>query len=146
MALALTWPVGQEVKLEGSNIRRAPLSPVAAYAFAAAIGGTLTGLAIGAGALLLRRSSAGVGDTLTIAAAGVGLLAIALQWRGGLQPLPERKAQVPRRWLLWRRPAVTAAAFGLMIDAGALTHLRYASAYVLAVLVFLAPSALAAAS
>jgi hypothetical protein len=76
-----------------------------------------------------------VAVVLTIA--GVALL---LQWTGRVAPLPERHVQVPRYWLQWRRRSTTAAAFGVMLGAGFLTRLKYATAYTLAAILLLAPT------
>lgn len=46
-------------------------------------------------------------------------------------PLPERRTQVPRHWLLWRRRSLAAAGFGLIIGSGVPTHLKHPSAYAL---------------
>jgi hypothetical protein len=138
MALVLTWPVGRA----GTETRdtRAPLGPVAAYALASLLGGAATGFALAQAAAVVRGASASAELALVIAAAGIGAAAVVLQWLGRLRPLPERSAQVPRGWLLWRSRTHAAAAFGLVIGSGALTHLKHAAAYVLAALVVLAPS------
>jgi hypothetical protein len=140
MALVLTWPVGRDVKITGENRGLPPIAPPIAYVVAATLGGTITGAAVGALGVSLRSGLGNFSGALTGGAVTIALVAIVLQWQGKLAPLPERRAQVPRHWLLWRRPALTAAAFGLMIGAGVLTHLRYASAYVLGALLLIAPS------
>jgi hypothetical protein len=136
MELTLTWPVGHEDS--GGDRRIAPFLPVAAYALASTVGGATAGLLLGeVGAI---GSAAGISALVRGSGVAVVAVAVVCQIRGRLGPLPERRSQVPRRWLLWRRPAVTAAAFGLVIGAGALTRLKHASAYALAAVVVLAPS------
>jgi hypothetical protein len=124
MGFVLTWPVGRATDSRPGGAPP-PLVPVAAYASASVLGGAATGFALA---------------QLAVAALVTAAAAVTLQWTGRLRPLPERRAQVPRRWLLWRRRTLAAAAFGLVIGSGALTYLRHASAYVLAALIVLAQS------
>jgi hypothetical protein len=65
--------------------------------------------------------------------------------RGQMGRLPERHEQVPRRWLTWKRRWLTAAAYGAILGAGFVTHLRYPSMYVLALAALVAPSSTLAA-
>jgi hypothetical protein len=137
MELTLTWPVGRDEDGRGGR-RLAPPLPVVAYALATTVGGALTGLLLGElGAVA---SAAGIGPVVRGIAVAVVAVALVCQLRGRVRPLPERSSQVPRRWLLWRRPALTAAAFGLVIGSGALTRLKHAIAYALAAIVVIAPS------
>jgi hypothetical protein len=91
------------------------------------------------------RSMLGVPVTAVLAIGSpVVLVASVLQVRGRVSPLPERRAQVPTRWLQWRSRASTATAFGLVIGAGAFTRLRHATAWVLALALVAAPTIWAA--
>jgi hypothetical protein len=137
MELTLTWPVGRDEDGRGGR-RLAPPLPVVAYALATTVGGALAGLLLGElGAVA---SASGISPVVRGIAVAVVAVALVCQLRGRVRPLPERSSQVPRRWLLWRRPALTAAAFGLIIGSGALTRLKHASAYALAAVVVIAPS------
>jgi hypothetical protein len=111
---------------------------VVAYALASTVGGAFTGLLLGQ--LGSIGSSAGIDPVVRGFAVAVAAVAIVCEVRGSVRPLPERSSQVPRRWLLWRRPALTAAAFGLVIGSGALTRLKHAIAYALAAIVVIAPT------
>jgi hypothetical protein len=144
MAIVLTWPVGRDGE-GASGSTPPPVSPVAVYVLATTLGGAATGVVIGAiGAGLASVTSLHLVAAWALAVAAV---AVALQSRGCVAPLPERRAQVPRRWVFWRSRELSAAAFGLMIGSGALTRVQHAAAYVLAAAVLLAPSiALAAAA
>jgi hypothetical protein len=74
---------------------------------------------------------------LALGAAALLVVAAAVQeLRGQVAPLPQNVAQVPRRWLLWRRRWATAGAFGLVIGTGTLTTLVHAAAWALAAVVF----------
>jgi hypothetical protein len=68
------------------------------------------------------------------------LVALIFEARAKIHPLPERQRQVPRRWLTWSKRALTAAAFGVLLGAGAFTHLWHASMYLLALFVFTSPN------
>ena len=139
MGFVLTWPVGH-----ATHSRRgsppAPALPVVAYTLAAALGGGVAGYGLAQAGTLASETSYTVDAALVATASAIALTAIVLQWYGRVDPLPERQAQVPRQWLLWRRPPFTAAAFGVMIGSGVLTRLMHATAYVLAAMVVVAPS------
>lgn len=140
MAAVLTWPVGRAAPAHS----KPPFAPVAAYVGGCAAGGMAVGTALGlaaAGASTVP----GADVVLTAVIVAGALVTAALQWTGRMGPLPERRAQVPRHWLLWRRRSLTAACFGLMIGCGVLTHVKHPSAYVLAALILLVPTPLAGA-
>jgi uncharacterized membrane protein YdbT with pleckstrin-like domain len=136
-----TWPVGCAGQPQySSSAHAAAGTPVASYVLACTCGGfvgaSLLGL-LGTGLRELLGISSG--SLLAVAFPIVGVAAVC-QLAGRVAPLPERHAQVPQRWLLWRRRSLTAVAFGLVIGAGALTYLWHATAWVLAVLVVAAPT------
>jgi hypothetical protein len=134
----LAQPVGCGVNREHAQTkRRPPFIPVATYAVAMVAGSSISSSFIFTVASVARQGSRPV---LWGAAGAVAALAAILQLSGRVAPLPERKAQVPRRWTTWRRKAATAAAFGFVLGMGFFTLLHHASIYVLALLVALAPS------
>jgi hypothetical protein len=139
MRAVLTWPVG---RAENANPRSRPAAagPVVAYAIRATLGGGLVGelIAWEGDSLLGLGTAAELGVVLITVALVV--TAAALEWNGRISPLPERRAQVPRHWLLWGSRTSTAGAFGLMIGAGVFTHLKHAVVYAVAALILLAPS------
>ena len=137
----LTWPVGRERHSRSSSSPqpRPPATPVLAYAAGASAGGALTGLVLG-GAGMLASHARPLWIVLSGIATAVALTAVVLQARGRVRPLPQLRAQVPRYWLTWRRPAATALAFGAMIGSGVLTYAEYAVVYVLAAAVVVAAS------
>lgn len=137
-----TWPVGHAAH-RGSRSGVPPVRPIVVYVTASVLGGIAMGSLLGAVGLGLRAAGS-PRSHLLIALSPVVLLAAVCQARGTVSPLPERRAQVPTRWLLWHRSSVTAMAFGAMIGAGVFTRLRHASAWTVAVLVVAAPSLLAA--
>jgi hypothetical protein len=143
MGVALTWPVG---RAENRDVPAAPLSPVLAYLAAATASGAIAGVTLGGPGAVLQSASDPALSALRILAVATVVLAAALQWSGRLSPLPERRVQVPRRWLLWRSRTLTAAAFGMIIGLGFLTHLKHASAYALGALVLIAPTLATAAA
>jgi hypothetical protein len=137
MGLVLTWPVGRAADGDGST-QPAPAGPVLAYLAGTTLGGTLTGLVVGAVVALL----APLPDEVRLVAAGALLLAaVVAELRGTVAPLPERRGQVPRTWLAW--PSRTLA-FGIMIGAGVATFLKHAVAYALLAIALVAPSPWAA--
>lgn len=140
MALTLTWPVGHDTDRTRTRQTAPRLGPVAAYTLSSAIGGALVGAGIAQLGAAVRDVGSAAVAALTIVVAGVVVVAVVLEWEGRLSPLPERRAQVPRHWLLWRHRTLTGAAFGLVIGAGVFTHLRHAAAYALAAVAVLAPS------
>lgn len=141
MGLVLTWPVGHARSKPDTAIPAG--RPVLAYVVGSLLGGAATGLVLGALGTVVR-DSLGTAAPSIAAAIAIATAAIALEWRGTVAPLPERRQQVPRQWLLWRRREATALVFGLIIGAGAFTYLKHASAYVVAVLCTIAPSPAAA--
>lgn len=142
---ALTWPVGRAAHDPRSDAQPAPAPPVLAYVTATLLAGIAVAAAIGAAAGAAR-DGLGVSPQAVLAvAAPVALLAAACQLAGRMRPFPERRAQVPTRWLQWRHRTLTAAAFGLMIGGGA-TYLRHATAWILVLLLVAAPSVTAAAA
>ena len=138
-----SWPVGCANHCETlDRSEKAPLLPVLAYMTGCAIAGASTGFLLALLGAVVRDASP-LADLLTTAAAvTLVLAAVLLELKGRVAPLPQLKAQVPRRWLAWRRRAWTAGAFGLVIGSGVLTHLQHAVAYALAALILLAPSPL----
>jgi hypothetical protein len=138
MALVLTWPVGRASDATGRY--RPPFAPVAVYWLTSALSGALTALALVSAVAFLRRTSAAAAVTVAVLASGVAVVATGCEWRGSVRPLPDRRRQVPRRWLMWKHKTLTAAAFGLMIGSGVLTHLKHAAAYVLAAIIVMAPA------
>jgi hypothetical protein len=141
MGLVLTWPVGRDADRQRQG---APTGPVLAYLAAASVSGALAGAAVGGIGSALRSAGSGMPTILAAAAAAAVIAAAGLQWHGRLAPLRERQVQVPRRWLLWRSRTMTAAAFGLVIGSGFLTHVKHATAYALGALALVAPTMLAA--
>jgi hypothetical protein len=122
---------------------RSPLTPILGYVLASAIGGTLTGAALGAFGWLAQPAHR---QAWLWSLLGLAVMAVLLQWRGAFRPLLQRRRQVPRRWLLSPSRLPTALAFGLVIGAGALTYLQFATTYVLAVLVVLTENTFAGAA
>jgi hypothetical protein len=140
-----TWPVGPAHDDEKPVATRPPpLAPTAAYAVASTLSGAVTGLALGALAVL----ADDVMPTwqVALALAPVVLVASVNQARGVMWPLPERRRQVPRRWLFWPRRWVIGAAFGATIGIGWLTYLQHAAAWAAAATLLLAPSITASAA
>ena len=124
-----SWPVGCAAE-EESRADPARFAPVLTYAVSAALGGAITGGLVAAfGSALIAFHLPHV--AIVIGAAALTSAAILLQISGRVSPLPERRAQVPRYWLLWRRTEATAAAFGAMIGSCALTYIEHSVVYVL---------------
>jgi hypothetical protein len=122
------WPVGRVPDDE-----RAPLAPVVAYVIGMVVGAVAVALTLSAAGDRLARLD---GTSRLVAQAMLGavaVLAVVLQARGRIAPLPERRRQVPRAWLFWRHRAATGLAFGLMLGVSVLTLLHHATIYVLAV-------------
>ena len=135
---SFTWPVGRAAQRR-SVARRAPLGPVLAYVLASTLGGIATAMLLAVGGRVSDLDAVAPVvkvAVLVVVASGTAVLELADR----ISPLPERRRQVPRRWLAWRRQWVAAAAFGAVIGAGVLTHLRHAAAYFVGALVLLAPS------
>lgn len=138
MGLVLTWPVGRADHRQSDS--RPAAGPVLAYVLASAAGAGAVALAIALVARSIAETSVVADDFVRAFAVAIGLLAVILQARGRVRPLPERRAQVPRGWLTWTSRTRTAVAFGVMIGSSVLTHMRHASVYVIGALVVLAPS------
>jgi len=122
-------PVGCRPRRPAEGLRRPPLSPVLAYALAAIAGGMLVGttLAFIGDGLARALPGAAVRGALVFVAL-LGAAAIWLEMSGRVAPLPQRHAQVPRRWTLWGSKSRTAAAFGFMLGASVFTYLHHATA------------------
>jgi hypothetical protein len=136
-----TWPVGREHNASARDGRRSRLPPAAAYVAGTVIGGSAAGLLlglIGSGAADIRLRP--LHEALMIALLALAVMASGLELLGRVEPLPESRAQVPKRWLFWRRRWKTGLAFGLMLGAGVFTHMQHAALYVLAVVIVLAGS------
>jgi hypothetical protein len=139
MNLVFAQPVGCRLDDEGSALRRPAATPVVAYAAAAVAGGGAVGaLLAGAGAAV---GELHTGATFGIAIAALCAVAAILQARGRVRPLPQRHAQVPRRWTLWKSRSKLGMAFGAMLGAGAMTYLHYAAMYLLAAIALASQSA-----
>lgn len=138
MHSVLTWPVGRAAN-RFEDVRAPGIRPVVAYVAAAIVGGAGTGTMLGVLGLVARGD--GAVRTVCIGTATIVVsLALLLQWRGRVHPLPERRRQVPRRWLNWQNLPRTAAAYGLMIGSGWPIYLGHAVAYCVAVVMIAAPS------
>ena len=141
MTEVFTWPVGRAVESEyGGRTTGTPLRYVLTYVVFATAGGALTGFALAAVGSSVWALGAVPAWLVLFTAALLALTAIVLELQGRISPLPQRRAQVPRRWLAWRHQSLTAAAFGIVIGSGALTYLRHATAYALVALLLLMPS------
>lgn len=138
MHQTFTWPVGRAAEVDARAEPAAPSLPVVVYFMAATAGGACTGLLL-ATLGTASASVAGVTSGVLLALAlPVVVIAASGQWRGRVAPLPERRRQVPTRWLQWPRRTATAAAFGIMIGSGWAVYLHHAVAWALALLVALA--------
>lgn len=125
MNLVFAQPVGV-----GHDVQRPPLAPVATYTVGLGLGGAITGLAVSALGTTMRGAT-GTSTLALAAAAGVIIIAgLVGEWRGRVWPLPERKRQVPARWLQWQHRTATGFAFGLLLGMGVWTLLHHAAAYV----------------
>jgi hypothetical protein len=131
------WSVGRHSQLPGPDS--------IAYLIGSIVGGAVTGLAFGmVGAFLVSMGSPQRNvfraSFLILCVSGV-----ALEMLGRVSPLPERRAQVPTRWLAWRSRKATAAAYGLAISSGVSVYLHHAVAYSLVAGIVLVGSAPAGA-
>lgn len=137
-------PVGCRPRSPAEGLRRPPLSPVLAYTLAAIAGGMLVGttLAFIGDGLARTLPGAAVRGALVFVAL-LGAVAVWLEMTGRVAPLPQRRAQVPRRWTLWGSKRRTAAAFGFMLGASVFTYLHHATAYVLALVILVSASPVA---
>lgn len=129
-----TWPVGRAGQQQ-STTSKPPAGPPLAYLLGTAVGGLATGVV-----LSLVGSLTGLHDTPAAPwiLLGAGTAVVGLEFAGRVRPLPERRRQVPRRWLRWRSRSTTAGAFGLMIGAGVFTRLEHAVAYGVAAMAMIA--------
>jgi hypothetical protein len=116
---------------------------VIGYLLGCGVGGGLTGLVLAMVGLALQAVLSVTAMAALVAA--VVTIAAVLQWQGRLGPFPQRRAQVPRRWLLWPKRVWTGAVFGLVIGSSITTHLRFAAAHALGAILLLAPSPAAGA-
>lgn len=135
----LTWPVGRDVEGK-ADPERPSLAPLLSYLGAATLGGAVTALLIGATGLVIRESLELAHSTIFLGLIPLVWLSLVCQRAGRIDPLPERRAQVPTRWLQWSSRGRVALAFGLMIGSGGLTYLKHAAAWTLAAIVVLAPT------
>jgi hypothetical protein len=134
-------PVGLRPRRPAEGLRRPPFSPVLAYTLAAIAGGMLVGTTLAFVGYGLARAlpGAAVRGALVLVAL-LGAAAVWLEMTGRVSPLPQRRAQVPRRWTLWGSKSRTAAAFGFMLGASVFTYLHHATAYVLALVIIVSAS------
>jgi hypothetical protein len=128
---------------EGATKR--DLVRIAPYVIAAGVGGSVSALVVYALGLAARRLDPTPGALLLKSFILIlALVVIDRQRRGVVSPLPERRRQVPRRWLLWKWRWLTAVGYGFVLGNALFTHLRYAAVYSLALLIVLAPTIAAA--
>src|SRR5580704_9202588 len=129
----------------GQDVKRPPVMPPLAYLVGIALGAVTTAVAVAVVGSLLGREP--WSRLLLLAAAATAIaMGVRGEVRGEMAPLPERRRQVPVRWLMWRRSWLTAAAFGYLLGMGVWTLLHHASAYVvLGCLLLVAPGGAAAA-
>ena len=125
-----------------TTVRRPSVVPVVTYTVGMVVGAV--GLAV-----LLATLGEALGDlvgpvAVAVPAAALGLTGAAVERRGGVAPLPERRRQVPTRWLHWRR-SVTGLAYGLVLGWSVWTLLHHASAYTVAACLLLVDPATAVA-
>jgi hypothetical protein len=117
------------------------VTPVLIYGSAAAAGGATTALGLWILGSLVQAFIRSPGRSGILVVAWLLILAgVVQEARGVISPLPQRKAQVPTRWLGWRRRSATAAAFGFALGAGVYSYLHHAAAYALGGIILLAPS------
>lgn len=145
MNAQFSGPVGPAAAASGSRTARRPWASLIAYSIAAALGGASGGLLFGE----LGRGLAVHGlermRVVWLASGLVVALAVARELVGRLTPFPERRAQVPKRWLNWPHPTWWASAYGFVLGMGVLTYIHHAVGYVLLVLLLLAPNVTTAA-
>jgi len=128
----ITCPVGRMDEMADSR-SAARLGPIVVYVLACAISGTLVGGALGIFGEALRGIDPSEQDTLLSSVVVGAMLSVAVfQLLGRSNVLPQRRRQVPRRWLGWPSRSLTAAAYGMLIGGGAFTYLGYATMYTLA--------------
>lgn len=109
-------------------LRRASLKAPVAY-----VVGLMGGAATTAGLVVIVGTavSGAPGGKLVVfgAALAISGLGIRGELTGTIAPLPERKRQVPKRWLQWRHKWLTAVAYGYVLGMGFWTLLHHAAAY-----------------
>jgi hypothetical protein len=137
---SFTWPVGCAAHLESRPAERPPVGPIVAYPIGCTAGGALVGFLLAFVAGLARNASWAVDMSIIAGATGTSAAAVLLEFAGQVAPLPQRQAQVPRRWLLWKHSSLTAGAFGFLIGGGVSIYLQHATVYVLAAIIVIAPS------
>ena len=145
MPEVFTWPVGRAVDVKDPLLSRqpAPRLPIAAFVLTSTVAGTATALLLATGGKLAHVRDAPMAANWV--AGSLAVLAIWLELRQRVAPLPQPQRQVPRAWTLWPSRTATGAAFGAMIGAGVLTFLQHATIYILGLALLAAPSMAAAA-
>jgi hypothetical protein len=130
----LAAPVGRggEGERGGFGGLGVPVPPLAWYSLGALAGGALSGAALGAVGSLARSGGGPVDAVVVLAAVAVAVAAVVLQRQGRVGPLPQRSAQVPRRFVLWRWRSLCAGVWGFMLGSAVMTYLHYAALYVVA--------------
>jgi hypothetical protein len=122
------------------------LRNVAALVVGGAVGGAMTSLGVAEAGLAVRALDPNSDSAIVMGVIlSLSVFVIGLQLSGRIRPLPERKRQVPRRWIDWKRRWLTAYAYGFVLGTGALTYLRQASMYALGLMLFIAPNVTVAA-
>lgn len=110
--------------------------PTVAYGIAAVSGGAMTGGLLAVAGVALRMMNVvrpEIGTAIGLTAAGLlTAVALVLQARGRVQPLPQRHRQLPRRLRLWPSRTRAAIVWGFMLGSGVFTYLHYAAAYIIA--------------
>ncbi len=112
-------PVGWD-----KNRVRPPFAPVLAYLVGTTAAGAAMGALFGAVGWFVRDTFGKLGWVYWLVAVAPLALAVLHEVSGRGHLLPERRQQVPRRWLQWPRPAATAGAWGLMLGGGVFTLLH----------------------
>jgi hypothetical protein len=114
-----------------TDVKRPSGAPILAYLIGIVLGACVTAAAIGLVADTL--ASGRYGRALVFGLAQISLLAgFVMEIKGTIAPLPERRRQVPTRWLAWPSRSATAGAFGLVLGMSVWTLLHHAAIYVLA--------------
>ncbi len=127
------------------SARKRDLLHITPYVIAAGAGGSVSALIVYALGLAARSVDPTPGALLLKSLILIlALVVIDRQRRGLISPLPERRRQVPRRWLRWKWRWLTAVGYGFVLGNAVFTHLRHAAIYSLALLILLAPTITAA--
>jgi hypothetical protein len=135
----ITRPVERHGIKDKSQLR--DLGPLLTHVLAGALGGSGAAVGIVAVGLTLRKVDPTHRSYLLVAsAAALSIVAIGFQLARRMGPLPERKEQVPRRWLTWKSRSLTAAAYGVLLGGGVFTRLGYPAMYALAATLLVAPN------